>query len=400
MNHLAGKKIILGVCGSIAAYKSAFLVRWFIKQGADVRVIMTRAARDFITPLTLSTLSKHPVVSDIAELENWNNHVELGLWADAMVIAPLTATTLSKLASGNCDNMLTASYLSARCPVWVSPAMDLDMWKHNATQRNIELLKKDGVHIIEPAFGELASGLIGEGRMPEPEDIGMTISKFFSTTQKWSGKKVIITAGPSYEAIDPVRFIGNRSSGKMGIALADNLAGKGAGVTLILGPSHLLPQNKNIQLVRVESAEEMFNEAKNAFANADMAILAAAVADFRPVNVAEQKIKKADSKLSIELEQTTDIAKYLGSVKKENQMLVGFALETDNELENAKKKITSKNFDLIVLNSLKDKGAGFQHDTNKITIITKDNKVQDFELKDKTEVAEDIIKAVEDQFKI
>ncbi|GAB1397456.1 MAG TPA: bifunctional phosphopantothenoylcysteine decarboxylase/phosphopantothenate--cysteine ligase CoaBC [Saprospiraceae bacterium] len=399
MSHLAGKKIILGVCGSIAAYKSAYLVRWFIKKGADVKVIMTVAAKDFITPLTLSTLSTHPVISDIADEESWNNHVELGLWADALVIAPVTATTLSKLANGNCDNMLTATYLSARCPVWVAPAMDLDMWKHPATKRNINLLVQDGVTVIPPAIGELASGLTGEGRMPEPDEIGMLVDKHFSTSQHWSGKKVLITAGPTFETIDPVRFIGNRSSGKMGIALAENLSRKGAEVTLVLGPTHLLPNCSNIRVVHVESAQEMFEAATVAFENCDLGILAAAVADFRPVTVANSKIKKTDSDLNISLAQTQDIAKYLGSVKKKEQLLVGFALETDNEHENARKKIISKNFDLIVLNSLKDKGAGFQHDTNKITILTKDNKQLHFELKDKSEVAEDIVVAIEDYFK-
>lgn len=400
MNQLADKKILIGVCGSIAAYKSATLARWFIKRGADVKIIMTTAAKDFITPLTLSTLTKHNVISDINEDDCWNSHVELGLWADLMLIAPLTATTLSKLASGNCDNMLTATYLSAKCPVWVAPAMDLDMWKHPATQRNIQTIQQDGVKIIFPSFGELASGLIGEGRLPEPEEIGEIISNSFSEKTDWLGKTVLITAGPTYEAIDPVRFIGNRSSGKMGIALSECLASKGAAVNLILGPTHLTPKNPLIKVIHVESAKEMFSKTKEICNHADVIILAAAVADFKPKHYTESKIKKSNTNLNIELESTDDIAAYLGTNKRVNQILVGFALETDHELENAKKKLIAKNLDLIVLNSLRDAGAGFKYDTNKISIITKDNKELHFELKDKNEVAEDIVHSIESQLKL
>ncbi len=395
MNHLAGKKIILGVCGSIAAYKSVSLARWLIKQGAELRVVMTASACDFITPLTFSTLSKHPVTIDVSGESGWNNHVELGLWADILVIAPVTATSLAKLSLGICDNMLTATYLSARCPVWVVPAMDLDMWKHPATQRNINQLKNDGVNLIPPVVGELASGLVGEGRFPEPEEIGKIILSALSLPDAfWMDKKVLITAGPTYEAIDPVRFIGNRSSGKMGISLAENLANKGAQVTLVLGPTQLDVHGSEIQLIRVESAEEMFKAANQYFKSSNVTILAAAVADFKPANYAVSKIKKASASMNIALTNTPDIAATLGKNKSEDQILVGFALETDHEIENAMKKLVAKNLDLIVLNSLKHEGAGFQYDTNKITIITKNNIRQDFELKSKVDVAEDIVNAI------
>ena len=395
MNHLAGKKIILGVCGSIAAYKSVLLARWLIKQGAELRVVMTASACDFITPLTFSTLSKHPVTIDVSGESGWNNHVELGLWADILVIAPVTATSLAKLSLGICDNMLTATYLSARCPVWVVPAMDLDMWKHPATQRNINQLKNDGVNLIPPVVGELASGLVGEGRFPEPEEIGKIILSALSLPDAfWMDKKVLITAGPTYEAIDPVRFIGNRSSGKMGISLAENLANKGAQVTLVLGPTQLDVHGSEIQLIRVESAEEMFKAANQYFKSSNVTILAAAVADFKPANYAVSKIKKASASMNIALTNTPDIAATLGKNKSEDQILVGFALETDHEIENAMKKLVAKNLDLIVLNSLKHEGAGFQYDTNKITIITKNNIRQDFELKSKVDVAEDIVNAI------
>lgn len=400
MNHLAGKKIILGVCGSIAAYKSVVLARWFMKQGAQVKVVMTAAACNFVTPLTFSTLTKHLVTIDVVGESGWNNHVELGLWADLFIIAPATASTIAKLSTGICDNMLTATYLSARCQVWVVPAMDLDMWKHPTTSRNIHQLRSDGVKIIDPVFGELASGLVGEGRFPEPEEIGKIIfDQLAGNNGFWSGKKILITAGPTYEALDPVRFIGNRSSGKMGIALAENLSDKGAKVFLILGPTHLSPQSGNIEVVRVESAEEMFTASHNFFSDSDVAILAAAVADFKPLQYSDKKIKKSSASLNLELTKTQDIAASLGSLKKPGQVLVGFALETDQEIENARKKLDSKNFDLIVLNSLKDDGAGFQHDTNKISIISKYNIQQDFELKSKTAVAEDIVKAVENYTK-
>lgn len=395
MTHLAGKKILLGVCGSIAAYKSVVLARWFMKQGAEVKVVLTNAAKDFVTPLTYSTLTKNEVLSEISSDQGWNNHVELGLWADAIVIAPLTSTTMSKLASGNCDNMLTASYLSAVCPVWVAPAMDLDMWNHPATKRNLQTLINDKVEIIYPTFGELASGLTGFGRMAEPEDIGQIISNSFDNNTVWSGKKIMLTAGPTFEAIDPVRFIGNRSSGKMGIALAENLARKGAIVDLILGPTHLCPSNTKIVVHNVESAEEMCQIALKIFPKVNVAILAAAVADFTPKTYSDIKIKKAKADLKIELESTTDIAATLGKMKSKNQVLVGFALETNDEILNAQKKLETKNFDIIVLNSLNDPGAGFQHDTNKISILSKDNKQKDFKLKSKTDVAEDIICEIE-----
>lgn len=395
MAHLAGKKILLGVCGSIAAYKSVVLARWFMKQGAEVKVVLTNAAKDFVTPLTFSTLTKNEVLSEISSDQGWNNHVELGLWANAIVIAPLTATTMSKMASGNCDNMLTASYLSAVCPVWVAPAMDLDMWNHPATKRNLQTLIDDKVQIIYPAFGELASGLTGFGRMTEPEDIGQIISNSFDKNTVWSGKKVLLTAGPTFEAIDPVRFIGNRSSGKMGIALAENLARKGAIVDLILGPTHLRPINTKIVVHNVESAEEMCQKTLELFSKMNVAILAAAVADFKPKTYSDTKIKKATADLSIQLESTTDIAATLGEIKSKNQVLVGFALETNDEIVNAQKKLEKKNFDMIVLNSLNDPGAGFQHDTNKISILSKDNKQKDFKLKSKVDVAEDIICEIE-----
>ncbi len=393
MNTLNGKKILLGVTGSIAAYKAAFLVRLFIKAGAEVKVLMTPAATDFITPLTLSTLSKNPVFTSVSSEESWNNHVELGLWADAMLIAPATATTLSKLANGLCDNMLVACYLSAKCPIFFAPAMDLDMWKHPATIRNIQRLQTYGNHLIPVGHGELASGLVGAGRMAEPEDILDFIRTAFAETLDLTGKTVMITAGPTYEAIDPVRFIGNRSSGKMGLAIAKELLRRGATVKLILGPSSLQPPTE-MEVFRVESAQAMYERALAEFASCDVAILAAAVADYRPTVIADQKIKKKGENLQLTLEKTKDIAVALGQQKKANQFMIGFALETNNELANAKGKLARKNFDFIVLNSLNDKGAGFQHDTNKITIFHKDNKIQKFELKSKQAVAVDIVETL------
>ncbi len=391
---LKDKKILLGICGSIAAYKAAFLTRLLIKAGAEVQVLMTPAATGFISPLTLSTLSNRTVLTNISSEKTWNNHVELGLWADAMLIAPVTATTLAKMAHAICDNIIVATYLSARCPVFVAPAMDLDMWKHPATQDNIDRLNSFGNHLIPVEHGDLASGLIGDGRMAEPEHILQHLEGFFLKKKTLSGKKALVTAGPTHEAIDPVRFIGNRSTGKMGIAIAESLAERGASVTLILGPSNFQPVHPNIKLIKIQTAAEMFQAAENLFKKTDIAVLSAAVADYRPMKTETSKIKKSNQNLSIELERTIDIAASLGKLKRKNQLIVGFALETDNELENAKSKLERKNFDFIVLNSLKDKGAGFAHDTNKITIIGRDNKIQHFELKSKKNVAEDIVNEI------
>jgi len=393
---MVGKKIILGITGSIAAYKSALLTRLLIKAGAEVQVLMTEASTQFITPLTLSTLSKNPVHTKVSSEESWNNHVDMGLWADAMIVAPATATTLSKMANGIADNVIVATYLSARCPVFFAPAMDLDMWTHPSTVRNIDQLKSYGNHLIDVAHGELASGLVGNGRMAEPETIVEILSDFFNKKKDLIGKKAIVTAGPTYEAIDPVRFIGNRSSGKMGVAIAEELAGRGAEVKLILGPSKLSTHHSNIETIKVTNAQSMFETAQSHFEKSDISVLAAAVADFRPKTVSDKKIKKKGATLSIELERTTDIAATLGKQKKENQLIIGFALETNNELENAKGKLERKNFDFIVLNSLRDKGAGFAVDTNKITIVRKDNKIKKFELKSKKQVAVDIVNEIVD----
>ena len=390
MTTLNGKKILLGVTGSIAAYKAAFLVRLLIKSGAEVKVLMTSAATDFITPLTLSTLSNNTVYTGLSSDENWNNHVELGLWADLMLIAPTTATTMAKLANGLCDNMLVACYLSAKCPVFFAPAMDLDMWKHPATISNVQRLQDYGNYLIPVGHGELASGLVGDGRMAEPEDILKSLALHFENKQDLKGKTALVTAGPTHEAIDPVRFIGNRSSGKMGVAIAEELSRRGAQVKLILGPSRLKPREE-IDLYSVQSAQDMYTLALAQFPSCDIAVLAAAVADYRPKTVADQKIKKKDKNLSLDLEKTQDIAAALGKIKRKDQFTIGFALETNNEIENAKGKLERKNFDFIVLNSLQDKGAGFNHDTNKITILHKDNKMQKFELKSKKAVAVDIV---------
>lgn len=393
---LNGKKIVLGVSGSIAAYKSAVLVRLLVKEGAEVKVIMTPSAHDFITPLTLSTLSKNPVLTQFAKDDTgqWNNHVDLGLWADAVVIAPASANTLAKMANGICDNLLLAVYLSARCPVFFAPAMDLDMLQHPATKSNLERLRSFGNHLIDPGFGELASGLVGNGRMAEPEEIRDHLNVFFSKGKKLSGKKVLVTAGPTYEAIDPVRFIGNHSSGKMGFAIAEALAQEGASVNLVSGPTHQHTQNANINVISVMSAEDMYKRCNELFPNTDIAVLSAAVADYKPKHVADQKIKKKDEDISLELVKTHDIAASLGKLKHNGQIIVGFALETEKEKANALKKLEAKNFDLIVLNSLNDKGAGFSHDTNKVTIISKDQKERSFELKTKKEVAHDIVNAI------
>ncbi len=394
MTHLQGKKIILGITGSIAAYKSAHLTRLLIKAGAEVQVLMTRAATDFIAPLTLSTLSKKQVYADIHSEEGWHSHVELGLWADAMVIAPLTANTMAKMANGIADNILMATYLSARCPVFFAPAMDLDMWQHPSTRRNLQLLQSYGNTLIPVGFGELASGLTGEGRMAEPEEILELLDSYFGKGQALAGMKALVTAGPTYEAIDPVRFIGNYSSGKMGLAIAEALAAQGAMVDLVLGPSQLEPRHPNIRLQRVRSAQEMYEASLQSFEQANLAVLSAAVADFRPAHPAGEKIKKDKASMLIELEPTPDIAAALGAHKKPGQILIGFALETDNELENAQLKLKKKNFDFIVLNSLRDPGAGFLHDTNKITLVFPDNKTREFELKSKQAAAEDIVAAI------
>jgi len=385
------KKIILGISGSIAAYKSAQLTRLLVKAGSDVRVLMTTSATTFISPLTLSTLSRHPVLSDVQSGEAWNNHVELGLWADALVIAPASANTLAKLANGLCDNILTAVYLSARCPVFVAPAMDVDMWHHPATQANIERLRAHGVHVIPVEHGELASGLVGDGRMAEPESIALFLERFFATDKPLQAKKALVTAGPTHEPLDPVRFIGNNSSGKMGIALAESLAKLGAEVTLVLGPTHLLPENNGIQVVPVVSAQDMFDACTPIFPNADIIVHAAAVADYRPKAYSSSKIKKKDEEMHLDLAKTVDIAASLGKTKRSNQIVVGFALETNDEETNAAAKLKKKNLDFIVLNSLRDAGAGFGHDTNKIAILRPDGSKTTFDLKSKSAVAEDIV---------
>lgn len=389
---LKGKKIILGITGSIAAYKACYIIRGLIKQGAEVQVVITPAGKEFITPITLSALTSKPVISEFFAQRDgtWNSHVDLGLWADAMLIAPATASTIGKMANGIADNMLITTYLSAKAPVFVAPAMDLDMYAHPSTQKNLETLRSYGNHIIEPATGELASHLVGKGRMEEPENIIRVLDEYFSTGDL-NGKNIVITAGPTYEKIDPVRFIGNYSSGKMGFALAEECAERGAQVTLITGPVQLKTQHSRIRRVDVESAEEMFGVAQIYFAEADAGILCAAVADFRPATVADKKIKREkEEELTLHLQATKDIAANLGALKSKNQVLVGFALETNNEQQNAEGKLERKNFDFIVLNSLNDAGAGFRHDTNKISIIDKQGRT-DYPLKPKTEVAQDII---------
>lgn len=393
---LKNKNIIVGVTGGIAAYKAAVLVRLLVKSGAHVKVIMTPAATDFITPLTLSTLSKNPVVIDFVRDQSgtWNNHVELGLWADAIIIAPATADTIAKMATGICDNVLLATYLSAKCKVFVAPAMDLDMYKHITTKDNLKRLTSFGNEVIKPGIGELASGLHGEGRMAEPEEIVIHLESALAAELPLKGKKVLVTAGPTYEAIDPVRFIGNHSSGKMGIAIAEELANQGAEVTLVCGPTSLKTENTAINRIDIISAEELYMASVKAFKTADIAVLSAAVADYKPAAVANQKIKKANGTKNIELVPTKDTLQELGKLKKPKQLLVGFALETQNEVAHAKEKIKKKNLDFIVLNSLNDKGAGFKTDTNKITVIDKHNKLQQFELKSKTEVAKDIIEVI------
>ena len=397
MSVLKENKILLGITAGIAAYKPASLVRLFIKLGAEVKVIMTPASKDFITPLTLSTLSKNPVHSTFYSKEDenelWNNHVDLGLWADYMLIAPATANTLSKMANGTCDNLLLATYLSAKCPVYFAPAMDLDMYKHPSSIESLKKLQQFNNILIPATSGELASGLVGEGRMAEPEDIVSFIEKDICSKLPLKGKKVLVTAGPTYEAIDPVRFIGNHSSGKMGFAIANAAANLGAEVFLIAGPSNQQLKHSLVHRVDVVSAEEMYNAAHTYFKDVDIAILSAAVADYRPKNIATQKIKKTTASLEIVLAPTKDILASLGAIKKQ-QFLVGFALETNNELENAKGKLKRKNLDAIILNSLQDKGAGFATDTNKITIIDKEFNEKSFELKSKVAVAKDIMNEI------
>ena len=388
---LKNKHILLGITGGIAAYKCAHLVRLLIKEGAVVKVVMTKSSEEFVTAKTLSVLSKNEVVSDFFDNnQNWNNHVALAEWADMMLIAPLTANTLGKFATGICDNIVIACYLSARSKIFVAPAMDLDMYQHPTTKKNIKTLVNNGNIIIPAESGEWASGLVGEGRMAEPENIIDFIKKEIKQNLPLSGKKVLVNAGPTYEAIDPVRFIGNRSSGKMGVAIADEFAKMGADVTLVLGPSHQVPSERSVTVIKIESAEEMFTECKAVFNNVDIAVLSAAVADYKPKTVADSKIKKKNAEFSLELVKTTDILETLGKQKKQ-QLLVGFALETDNVIEYAKEKIKKKNLDLIIANSAIENGSGFGVDTNKITIIDKHNKLYNFELKNKREVAKDIV---------
>ncbi|MEP7128484.1 MAG: bifunctional phosphopantothenoylcysteine decarboxylase/phosphopantothenate--cysteine ligase CoaBC [Chitinophagales bacterium] len=401
MNSISGKKILMGVTGSIAAYKSALIIRQLIKEGADVKVVMTRDASNFIAPLTLSTLSKNKVDIDLVEDKAmlWNNHVELGLWADILLVAPATANTIAKFSNGLCDNLLTAVYLSARCPVVIAPAMDEDMWMHPATQNNIARLASFGQLVIPVDSGELASGLIGPGRMAEPAAIVNYIESYFAkrNTDEFGkkalfGKTALVTAGPTHEPIDPVRFIGNHSSGKMGIAIAEELASQGAEVKLILGPTTLGTVHANIKTTKITTAQEMYEEVNKNFAGTDITVMAAAVADYTPETFAAEKIKKgAQTLLNLSLIKTPDILRSLGEQKKNGQLLIGFALETANEIVNAKEKLRNKNLDMIVLNSLRHQGAGFQHDTNRITIIDKQEQLHSYDLKNKQEVAKDIV---------
>lgn len=395
---LKGKKILIGVTGSIAAYKIPYLIRLLVKEGAEVKVILTENARDFVTPLTISTLSKNPALTYPFNPEDgaWNSHVEMGSWADVMLIAPASAATLSKMASGMADNLLLTTYLSAKCPVFFAPAMDLDMYKHPITKLNVEKLVSFGHKLIEPQVGELASGLCGAGRMDEPENILKTLDAFFLTGNQLSGKRILVTSGPTYEPIDPVRFIGNHSSGLMGYSIAIEAASRGARVTLISGPSHFKADHPSITQNAVMTAQEMFAETSAAFVQSDITIMSAAVADFTPEYTAQKKIKKSEEIQTIRLKPTRDILASLGKMKQSNQILVGFALETDNELDNARKKLNTKNLDLIVLNSLQDKGAGFGVQTNKITVLDRKGKQFDFPLKSKAEVASDILNIIVD----
>ena len=388
---LKGKKIVLGVTGSIAAYKAALLVRMLIKEGAEVKVIMTSAAKDFISPLTLATLSKHPVLIDVFKEDTWANHVMLGRWADMMLVAPLSCNTLAKMAVGICDNLLLAVYLSAACPVMLAPAMDEDMWKHPCTRRNLQTLASNGNVIVPVDNGELASGLFGEGRMAEPEAIIASVIQQFKNAGSLSGKKALVTAGPTYEHIDPVRFIGNHSSGKMGVAIARELSERGAAVTLVLGPATGTFNLDGLNVINVQTAEEMYNACHSVFAETDITIMAAAVADYTPVAVAPEKIKKKEESWQVALKKTPDILKSLGQKKTGKQVLAGFALETTDERQNALAKLQQKNADIIVLNSLRDSGAGFGKDTNKIAVFDRNGKEKSFDLKSKTAVAKDIV---------
>ena len=399
MPSLHGKKILLGVSGSIAAYRSAILLRLLIKEGCDVRVIMTSSAKDFVSPLTFSTLSRHPVATDVHQGDEWTNHVEWGLWADAMIIAPATAHTLARCAHGLASDMLTATYLSAKCPVFFAPAMDLDMWDHPSTRENINRLQSFGNFIIDVGTGELASGLSGPGRLAEPEDILLQLAEYFHYRQDMNGLKVLINAGPTYEAIDPVRYIGNHSTGKMGVAIAEEFSRRGAEVFLILGPESVVPENQHIHIERITSADEMLAACMHRFSNVKVAVLAAAVADYKPASVAAEKIKKSSDTLSLELVRTPDIAEALGKMKKPGQHLIGFALETSEGSKNAKEKMTRKNMDMIVLNNPRDAGAGFGHDTNKVSFLFPDNKEEHFELKSKRAVAHDIAEAIHQMIK-
>lgn len=391
---LQGKKILLGITGSIAAYKSIYLVRSLVKAGAEVKVIITPSAKDFVSSLTLSTLSRNPVLTDLFDEESWSNHVMLGRWADLMIIAPLSCNTLAKMANGHCDNLLLATYLSATCPVVVAPAMDEDMWHHPATKENLKKLESFGNTIIPVEKGDLASGLTGEGRMAEPEQILDFICTRFFLTRPLTGKKAMVTAGPTYEPIDPVRFIGNHSTGKMGLAIARELQHRGAEVTLIMGPTQVDMSSNGIPIVKVKTADEMYRASNKVFEKSDIAIMAAAVADYAPVAIAKEKIKKKEDKLVLELTKTKDILKSLGEKKKEGQVLVGFALETNDEEQNAADKLQKKNADMIILNSLNDPGAGFGYDTNKITIFEKGGQQFSFDTKSKSEAAKDIVDTI------
>ena len=398
--NLKGKHIILGITGGIAAYKAAILVRLLVREGAEVQVVMTALAKQFITPLTMATLSKNPILVEFFDPENgkWNSHVDLGLWADLYIIAPATANTIAKMANGIADNLLLTTYLSARCPVVVAPAMDLDMFAHAVTQKNINTLRAFGNTIVEPGTGELASGLDGKGRMEEPENI-LTVIRSVLVKKDLTEKKVMVTAGPTYEPIDPVRFIGNYSSGKMGYAIAEELSLRGADVTLVSGPVSIALKNKDIRLIKVNTASEMFEACVSRFQEMDAVILAAAVADYTPAMLSTEKIKREKEDLQLELKATRDIAAFMGGQKKQNQILVGFALETNNELQNAQKKLQKKNLDFIVLNSLNDEGAGFGVDTNRITMIDKYNIIEKPELKSKSDVAVDIVDKLVSFFK-
>ncbi len=398
---LQDKNIVIGITGSIAAFKIPLLVRLLKKEGARIKVMMTPAARDFVAPLTLSTLSEHPVLIEPFDPDDgsWNSHVDLGRWADLLVVAPVSANTMAKMATGIADNFFMTVCLSAKCPVMFAPAMDLDMFRHPATQKNIEILQSYGHIMIDPAVGELASGLHGEGRMEEPENILAAIQGHFTGSGTLAGKKAMVTAGPTHEAIDPVRFIGNHSSGLMGFSIAEELASRGAEVTLISGPVNLQAKHPGIKRIDVVSAEEMYKACRRSFTKADITVMSAAVADFRPESPATSKIKKSKATLSIPLEQTKDILAELGKIKKEDQFLIGFALETDDEESFARQKLESKNLDLIILNSLNDKGAGFKSETNKITIFDRSGKIEEFGLKLKSEVAKDIVDKIVDHIK-